>query len=166
MPVKINKLNIEATATGINLDIDGAPEGIHIEYKILPNVVAAVMRESSMKILGATDTSEWPELPGGKKDRSSLPGAEEEKALLLTHLFGMKIRGSATADICDAAAELVRFLPPGSLQLADDAEQALQGHVDHLGIRFIRSDHAIDRVNELARDKPIFRDVMTQFLHD
>lgn len=41
---RINKLNIEATSTGVNLDVDGAPEGIHIEYSILPDVVAAITK--------------------------------------------------------------------------------------------------------------------------
>lgn len=37
--MKIEKLNIERAATGINLDVDGAPEGIHIEWEILPQVI-------------------------------------------------------------------------------------------------------------------------------
>lgn len=41
--MKIEKLNITATDTGINLDVDGAPEGIHIEFTILPDVAKAIM---------------------------------------------------------------------------------------------------------------------------
>lgn len=46
MTTKIKKLNIEAAETGILLDIDGAPEGINIEYQILPDVVAAIVEEA------------------------------------------------------------------------------------------------------------------------
>lgn len=42
--MKIAKLNINPTSTGINLDVDGAPEGIHIEYEILPDVLAAITK--------------------------------------------------------------------------------------------------------------------------
>ncbi|CAB0993267.1 hypothetical protein FRC0497_01186 [Corynebacterium diphtheriae] len=41
---KIAKLNISSTENGINLDIDGASEGIHIEYEILPDVLGAIMK--------------------------------------------------------------------------------------------------------------------------
>lgn len=41
--MKIAKLNINPTNTGINLDVDGAPEGIHIEFTILPDVAKALM---------------------------------------------------------------------------------------------------------------------------
>lgn len=41
--MKIAKLNINCTETGINLDVDGAPEGIHIEYEILPDITKALM---------------------------------------------------------------------------------------------------------------------------
>lgn len=41
--MKIAKLNINPTSTGINLDVDGAPEGIHIEYEILPDITKALM---------------------------------------------------------------------------------------------------------------------------
>lgn len=44
--VKVNKLAIEAVDSGINLDVDGAPEGIHIEYSILPEVIAAMVAEA------------------------------------------------------------------------------------------------------------------------
>lgn len=88
----------------------------------------------------------------------------EQEVDVLAHLYGLKIRGSAPAAICDAAAELVSLLSAGSLQLADDAEEALEGYTDHLGIRFVASDHAVDRFNKIASDKPIFRDVMAQFV--
>ncbi|ACR18359.1 hypothetical protein I6J22_08865 [Corynebacterium kroppenstedtii] len=42
---KVAKLNIEADSLGINLNIDGAPEGILIEYEILPKVAKAVLAE-------------------------------------------------------------------------------------------------------------------------
>lgn len=41
---RVRKLNIEATDTGVNLDIEGAPEGIHIEYNILPDTIAAITK--------------------------------------------------------------------------------------------------------------------------
>lgn len=41
--MRIAKLNINPTSTGINLDVDGALEGIHIEYEILPDVTKALM---------------------------------------------------------------------------------------------------------------------------
>lgn len=37
--MKIHKLSIEETETGVNLDAEGAPEGIHIEWEILPKVL-------------------------------------------------------------------------------------------------------------------------------
>lgn len=46
MTTKIKKLNIEAAETGILLDVDGAPEGINIEYEILPTVIAALTKEA------------------------------------------------------------------------------------------------------------------------
>lgn len=46
MTTKIEKLNIEAAETGILIDIDGAPEGINIEYEILPTVIAALTKEA------------------------------------------------------------------------------------------------------------------------
>lgn len=46
MTTKIEKLNIEAAETGILIDVDGAPEGINIEYEILPDVVAAIVEEA------------------------------------------------------------------------------------------------------------------------
>ncbi|WP_165164944.1 hypothetical protein [Corynebacterium qintianiae] len=42
---KIHKLNVNAVETGVQLDIDGAAEGINIEYEILPQVIAAVIEE-------------------------------------------------------------------------------------------------------------------------
>ena len=42
---KVAKLKVEADALGINLNIDGAPEGILIEYEILPKVAKAVLAE-------------------------------------------------------------------------------------------------------------------------
>ncbi|KXB49739.1 hypothetical protein Q0N40_02130 [Corynebacterium pseudokroppenstedtii] len=42
---KVAKLNIEADSLGINLNIDGAPEGILIEYEIVPKVAKAVLAE-------------------------------------------------------------------------------------------------------------------------
>ena len=48
---KIHKLSVNAVETGVQLDIDGAPEGINIEYEILPEVIAAVIEE----IVGDTD---------------------------------------------------------------------------------------------------------------
>ncbi|MBV7302917.1 hypothetical protein [Corynebacterium sp. TAE3-ERU2] len=46
MATKIHKLNIEAADTGIDLNVDGAPEGIHIEYEILTAVMAAMAKEA------------------------------------------------------------------------------------------------------------------------
>ena len=46
MTTKIKKLDIEAAETGIILDIDGAPEGINIEYQILPEVIATLVEEA------------------------------------------------------------------------------------------------------------------------
>lgn len=46
MATKIEKLNIEAAETGILIDVDGAPEGINLEYQILPDVVAAIVEEA------------------------------------------------------------------------------------------------------------------------
>lgn len=43
---KIEKLSIEAAETGILIDVDGAPEGINIEYEILPTVIAALTKEA------------------------------------------------------------------------------------------------------------------------
>lgn len=37
--MKINKLTVEAIDSGVNLHVDGAPEGIHIEWEILPQVL-------------------------------------------------------------------------------------------------------------------------------
>ncbi|MDN6199346.1 hypothetical protein [Corynebacterium flavescens] len=37
--MKVEKLNIAPTDGGVNLDVDGAPEGIHLEWKILPQVL-------------------------------------------------------------------------------------------------------------------------------
>lgn len=42
--MKIKKLNIEPVETGINLDVDGAPEGIHIEWELVPQVAAILMQ--------------------------------------------------------------------------------------------------------------------------
>ena len=42
---KVAKLNIEANERGINLNIDGASEGILIEYEIVPKVAKAVLAE-------------------------------------------------------------------------------------------------------------------------
>lgn len=42
---KVAKLKIEADSLGINLNIDGAPEGILIEYEIVPKVAKAVLAE-------------------------------------------------------------------------------------------------------------------------
>ena len=42
---KVAKLKVEADALGINLNIDGAPEGILIEYEIVPKVAKAVLAE-------------------------------------------------------------------------------------------------------------------------
>lgn len=36
---------IEANDCGINLDIEGAPEGIHIEYEILPRVLEVIVSQ-------------------------------------------------------------------------------------------------------------------------
>lgn len=46
MTIKIGKLNIEAAETGILIDIDGAPEGINLEYEILPDIIAALTKEA------------------------------------------------------------------------------------------------------------------------
>lgn len=46
MATRIEKLTIEAAETGIILDIDGAPEGINIEYQILPEVIATLVEEA------------------------------------------------------------------------------------------------------------------------
>lgn len=46
MGAKVAKLNIEGTDTGINIDVDGASEGIHIEYEILANVMAVIVQEA------------------------------------------------------------------------------------------------------------------------
>ncbi|CAB0574554.1 hypothetical protein CIP107580_01828 [Corynebacterium diphtheriae] len=46
MVSKIHKLNIEPAGSGINIDVDGATEGIHIEYKILPDFVEALVSEA------------------------------------------------------------------------------------------------------------------------
>lgn len=46
MTTKIEKLNIEAAETGILIDVDGAPEGINIEYQILPEVIATLVEEA------------------------------------------------------------------------------------------------------------------------
>ena len=40
--MKIKKLNIEEAESGVNLDVEGAPEGIHIEWEILPQVIQAL----------------------------------------------------------------------------------------------------------------------------
>ena len=45
MVSKIHKLNIVPDDSGINIDVDGASEGIHIEYKILPEVIGALVGE-------------------------------------------------------------------------------------------------------------------------
>lgn len=42
--MKIEKLNIEEVETGVNLDVEGAPEGIHIEWEILPQVIRTLHR--------------------------------------------------------------------------------------------------------------------------
>lgn len=42
---KVAKLKVEADSLGINLNIDGAPEGILIEYEIVPKVAKAVLTE-------------------------------------------------------------------------------------------------------------------------
>lgn len=44
--MKIGHLNINASGDGINLDIDGSDEGIHIEYSLLPDVARAVIQET------------------------------------------------------------------------------------------------------------------------
>lgn len=46
MTTKIKKLNIEAAETGILIDVDGAPEGINLEYEILPDIIAALTKEA------------------------------------------------------------------------------------------------------------------------
>lgn len=46
MSAKVAKLNIEGTNTGISIDVDGAAEGIHIEYEILANVMAVIVQET------------------------------------------------------------------------------------------------------------------------
>lgn len=46
MTTKIKKLNIEAAETGILIDVDGAPEGINLEYQILPDIIAALTKEA------------------------------------------------------------------------------------------------------------------------
>ena len=46
MTTKIRTLNIEAAETGILIDVDGAPEGINLEYEILPDVIAALVEEA------------------------------------------------------------------------------------------------------------------------
>nr|DAU54439.1 MAG TPA: hypothetical protein [Caudoviricetes sp.] len=43
---KICKLNIAPDESGINIDVDGASEGIHIEYKILPDVIEALVENA------------------------------------------------------------------------------------------------------------------------
>lgn len=43
---KICKLNIAPDDSGINIDVDGASEGIHIEYKILPDVIEALVENA------------------------------------------------------------------------------------------------------------------------
>ena len=42
---KVAKLKVEADALGINLNIDGASEGILIEYEIVPKVFKTVLAE-------------------------------------------------------------------------------------------------------------------------
>lgn len=42
---KVAKLKVEADSLGINLNIDGASEGILIEYEIVPKVFKAVLAE-------------------------------------------------------------------------------------------------------------------------
>ncbi|MDN8624559.1 hypothetical protein [Corynebacterium kroppenstedtii] len=42
---KVAKLNIEADERGMNLNIDGASEGILIEYEIVPKVAKAALAE-------------------------------------------------------------------------------------------------------------------------
>lgn len=42
---KAAKLSIEADSLGITLNIDGASEGILIEYEILPKVAKAALAE-------------------------------------------------------------------------------------------------------------------------
>ncbi|QPK78306.1 hypothetical protein G7Y31_06870 [Corynebacterium lizhenjunii] len=46
MSCKVEKLNVEGTPSGVNIDVDDAPEGIHIEYRILPDVLAAICAET------------------------------------------------------------------------------------------------------------------------
>lgn len=83
---KVKKLNIQADANGINLDVDGAPEGIHIEYEILPEVLAAINEAAS----------QWRELPGSGQTADAEPeqGLEtrvqqlEHKVAILTTVLG------------------------------------------------------------------------------
>ena len=56
--MKIEKLNIEPAATGINLDVDGAPEGIHIEWEILPQVIHQLQAIHRNNLPGTT-RDEW-----------------------------------------------------------------------------------------------------------
>ncbi|WP_318758551.1 hypothetical protein [Corynebacterium sp. SFY-K9] len=52
---KVAKLSIEADSLGINLNIDGAPEGILIEYEIVPKVAKAVLAETLDRQKAAQD---------------------------------------------------------------------------------------------------------------
>lgn len=92
--------------------------------------------------------------------------ARSNDVLVLIHLYGMKLRHKSKGELCNAAVELVELLPPGSFQLTDDAEEALKGNVDHLGIRLTSADHVIDSLDKAASDKRIFGDVMTYLVHN
>ncbi|MCL0120655.1 hypothetical protein [Corynebacterium pygosceleis] len=42
---RIEKLKIRSNKSGVNLDVDGSPEGIHIEWSVLPEVITEITRQ-------------------------------------------------------------------------------------------------------------------------
>lgn len=64
---KIHKLSVNVVETGIQLDIDGAPEGINIEFEVLPEVIAAMVAEAvghEKKLRDVPKKSVWHAKPG------------------------------------------------------------------------------------------------------
>ncbi|MDK8450959.1 hypothetical protein [Corynebacterium mastitidis] len=100
---KVEKLNIDATDTGIGLDVDGAGEGIHIEYEILPTVMQEIVKAALRGREGVASTE-------------GLPEAEAYMGLLKVAAFeediSLSVLGSGKTISFDygTAYDLIKFL--------------------------------------------------------
>ena len=137
---KVEKLRIEATAGGINLDVEGAPEGIHIEYEILPRVLGVIISQMVDRGNMETETIRGLDTYMCRYCGSSVAGSYDvprvvlavAKAVLQDAAVCAAARGFELDDRDDVCLDGLQPVVDGAVEVSDARLGLLSGAFDML----------------------------------